>query len=95
MESLTPGPELENSQGHSRPMHSVPVPINVRCYSNSDIIVWRSEVTLRANKRHALRHLIRRFRSGDPQNISALAWLAPPLAAPGTSWRVASYGSDR
>jgi hypothetical protein len=25
--------------GHSRPMHSVPVPINVRCYSNSDIIV--------------------------------------------------------
>jgi hypothetical protein len=30
-------------------MHSVPVPINVRCYSNSDIIVRRSEVTLRAN----------------------------------------------
>jgi hypothetical protein len=29
-------------------MHSVPVPINVRCYSNSDIIVRRSEVTLRA-----------------------------------------------
>jgi hypothetical protein len=27
---------------HSRPMHSVPVPINVRCYSNSDIIVRRS-----------------------------------------------------
>jgi len=38
--------------GHSRPMHSVPVPINVRCYSNSDIIVRRSEVTLRANKRN-------------------------------------------
>ena len=36
-------------EGHSRPMHSVPVPINVRCYSNSDIIVRRSEVTLRAN----------------------------------------------
>jgi hypothetical protein len=34
--------------GHSRPMHSVPVPINVRCYSKSDIIVRRSEVTLRA-----------------------------------------------
>jgi hypothetical protein len=33
--------------GHSRPMHSVPAPINVRCYSNSDIIVRRSEVTLR------------------------------------------------
>jgi len=29
-------------------MHSVPVPINVRCYSNSDIIVRRSEVSLRA-----------------------------------------------
>ncbi len=29
-------------------MHSVPVPINVRCYSNSDTIVRRSEVTLRA-----------------------------------------------
>jgi hypothetical protein len=36
------------AQGHSRPMHSVPVPIDVRCYSNSDIVVWRSEVTLRA-----------------------------------------------
>ena len=24
--------------GHSRPMHSVSVPINVRCYSNSDIM---------------------------------------------------------
>jgi hypothetical protein len=29
-------------------MHSVPVPITVRCYSNSDIIVRRSEVTLSA-----------------------------------------------
>jgi hypothetical protein len=34
--------------GHSRPMHSVPVPINVRCFSHSDIIVRRSEVTRRA-----------------------------------------------
>ena len=33
--------------GHFRPMHSVPVPINVRRYSNSDMIVRRSEVTLR------------------------------------------------
>ena len=32
-------------------MHSVPVPINVRCDSNSYIIVRRIEVTLRANKR--------------------------------------------
>jgi hypothetical protein len=30
-------------------MHSVPVPINVRSYSNSDIIVRRSEVTLGTN----------------------------------------------
>jgi hypothetical protein len=36
-----------NKIGHSRPMHSVPVPINVRCYY-SDIIVRRSEVTLGA-----------------------------------------------
>ena len=34
--------------GHSRPRHSVPEPINVRCYSNRNIIVQRSEVTLRA-----------------------------------------------
>ena len=46
-----------SEMGHSRPMHSVPVPINVRCYSNSDIIVRRSEVTLRAKKRLALRHV--------------------------------------
>ena len=32
--------------GHSRSMHPVPVPINVRCYFNSDIIVRRSQVTL-------------------------------------------------
>ena len=51
MESLTPGPELENRLGHSRPMHSTPAPINVRCYSNSDMIVRRSEATLRARKR--------------------------------------------
>ena len=38
--------------GHFRPMHSVPGPINVRCYSNNDIIVRRGEVTLRANLRH-------------------------------------------
>ena len=38
--------------GHSRPMHLVPVPINVRCYSNSNPIVRRSEVTLRATNGH-------------------------------------------
>jgi hypothetical protein len=30
-------------------MHSVPVPIDVRCYSNSDIVVRRSEMTLWAD----------------------------------------------
>jgi hypothetical protein len=30
-------------------MRSVPVPINVRCYSNSAVIVRRSDVTLRAD----------------------------------------------
>ena len=34
--------------GHSRPMHSVRVPVNVRCCSNSAIIIRRSAVTLRA-----------------------------------------------
>jgi hypothetical protein len=38
-----------SAQGHSRPMHSVP--INVRCYSDSDVTVRRSEVTVRAKKR--------------------------------------------
>jgi hypothetical protein len=47
---------LMSALGHSRPRHSVPVPINVRCYPNSDIIVRRSEVTLRAQQRtHAQR----------------------------------------
>jgi len=38
------------AEGHLRPMHSVRVPINVRCYSNSAIIIRRSAVTLRANR---------------------------------------------
>ena len=40
--------------GHSRPMHSVAVPINVRCYSDTDIIVRCTEVTLKASKRESL-----------------------------------------
>jgi hypothetical protein len=36
-----------NKIGHSRPMRQVPVPINVRSYSNSDIIVRLIEVTLK------------------------------------------------
>jgi len=39
-------------KGHSRLMHSVLVPIDVRCYSDNAIIIRRSEVTLRARKRH-------------------------------------------
>jgi hypothetical protein len=35
-------------KGHSRPMYSVPVPINVRCYSDSDIIVQLQQRTKRA-----------------------------------------------
>jgi hypothetical protein len=46
-------------------MHSAPVPINVRCYSNSDIIVRRSEVTLRAmNDLFALQKNSEPFRVG-------------------------------
>ena len=41
----------KSASGHSRPMHSAPVLINVCCYSDSDIIVRRSEATLRASKR--------------------------------------------
>ena len=53
--------------GHSRPMHSAPVPINVRCYSNSDMIVRRSEVTLRAiTETHALQHDRTVKRVADP-----------------------------
>jgi hypothetical protein len=37
-----------SQSGHSLPIYSAPAPINVRCYSNSDMIVRRSEVTLRA-----------------------------------------------
>ena len=41
-----------SQMGHSRPMHSVPVPINVRCYSNGDMIVRHSQVMLRATSGH-------------------------------------------
>jgi len=45
-------------------MHSAPVPINVRCSSNSDMIVRRSEVTLRAiNVRFASRRTAAKFAS--------------------------------
>jgi len=35
-----------DGMGHSRPMHSAPAPINVRCSSNGAIIIRRSAVTL-------------------------------------------------
>ena len=53
--------------GHLRPMHSVPVPIDVRCYSNSDIIVRRNEVPLRATSRHCC-HSLDHF-VGDSEQI--------------------------
>jgi hypothetical protein len=34
--------------GHSRPIHSAPVPVNVRYASNSDRFLRRSETTLSA-----------------------------------------------
>jgi hypothetical protein len=37
------------TSSHSLPIHSAPAPINVRCYSNSDGILQRSEMTLCAN----------------------------------------------
>jgi hypothetical protein len=38
--------------GQSRPIHSAPVPNNVRYASNSDRILRRSEMTLSANSGH-------------------------------------------
>jgi hypothetical protein len=38
--------DLMSEMGHSRPSHSAPVPTNVRCYSKSDRILRRSEMTL-------------------------------------------------
>ena len=56
--------------GHSRPMHLVPVPINDRCYSNSDIIVRRIEVTLRAITGSQRRHSI--TLSARANNVSGI-----------------------
>jgi hypothetical protein len=56
--ALPPEADIPRRQLKSVPRRSasVPQPINVRCYSNSDIIVRRSEVTLRAQQRtHAQR----------------------------------------
>jgi hypothetical protein len=47
-------------------MHLVPVPINVRCYSNSNPIVRRSEVTLRARNR-----LLHRDKFGEVQRVKS------------------------
>jgi hypothetical protein len=58
--------------GHSRPMHSVPVPINVRCYSNSDIIVRRSEVTRWANRGLTQRNMIFEAQIGNRGSLLLL-----------------------
>ena len=55
-------------------MHSVPVPINVRCYSNSDIIVRRSEVTLRANRRHVQQKYHENFNAIAYFASAAICW---------------------
>jgi hypothetical protein len=54
---------VTSEMGHLRPMHSGLVPINVRCYSYSDIIVRRSEVTRRAKTRHGLSLPLLEFRA--------------------------------
>jgi hypothetical protein len=57
-------------------MHSVPVPINVRCYSNSDIIVRRSEVTRWANRGLTQRNMIFEAQIGNRGSLAA----PPPRA---------------
>src|SRR6516162_11581315 len=52
LEETTMGRSRKVETGHSLPIYSAPVPINVRCCSDSDIIIWRSEVTLSAKNRH-------------------------------------------
>ena len=70
-----------SAPGHSRPMHSAPVPINVRCYSNNDMVVRRSEVRPRRNscaatKSVLLDHLIsgceQRRRDGQSEHLGGL-----------------------
>jgi len=72
-----------SEMGHSRPMHSVRVPINVRCYSNSAIIIRRSAVTLRARKRHitAANSAYNRdlSRAGGQRASGASAWRSGSL----------------
>jgi hypothetical protein len=51
---------IRSALGHSLPIYSAPVPMNVRSYSNSDRILRRSEMTLSANscncRNDCLRH---------------------------------------
>jgi len=64
-------------------MHSVPAPVNVRCCSNSAIIVRRSEVTLRAktrlmqcSKKSLFDHLVgaqqERFGDRQPERLGGI-----------------------
>ena len=90
--------EFLHSQGHSRPMHSVPVPINVRCYSNSDIIVRRSEMTLWASfglmHRSKFEEVMRRVQPAYrfslrsvPKSIGLVSSASAPLSK---AWRFVS-----
>jgi hypothetical protein len=71
-------------------MHSVPVPINVRCYSNSDIIVRRSEVTLRANSGLVHCSKLGEIQGKNPhidfarKRLKSIVFMSPPTCA----WRV-------
>ena len=53
MRKLRLNQTLMSVPGHLRPTHSAPVPTFVRCYSNSDRFLRRSEMTLSANSGHA------------------------------------------
>ena len=55
-------------------MRSAPGPINVRCYSNSDIIVRRSEVTLRGHEEtHAPQQISGRLRGAFNAHVDLIA----------------------
>jgi hypothetical protein len=66
--------------GHSLPIHSTPVPNNVRCYSNSDRFLRRSEMARCAKNDQShlcarspfLRLLIPNLRTLYPGNVLLL-----------------------
>ena len=76
--------------GHSRPMHSVPVAINFRCFPNSDIIFRRSEVRQWAISRlmrcnMAAHAVLYAFLISQHKKKDRLATVSPKLARPAPS----------